>query len=536
MKKVFLITCIFACCFSLSGLCEVKDVLDPLPRIAFLDKPSVLKGIVNDPLLRGDTVSLFYGTVTGLRDESCAVDESGHFRFELSVGYPMEVRMGFASRMGERVSVFLTPGEETEVKIENRSSKLYYQYTGSLARVNAEFANRNLRVSLFTDVLKIGEVPSVKDVNSFRDYLYDRYTKIVTGIQEREDLSPWTRRLLAMQREIELYAFLKDAPYHLARAGIFPKSVVISTQLPDSFFLPLAGLPALGDSRFLYCLEYAYIADQIRGALPLFTDDFLQEGMYREGLISEPDFILMSRLSDLSNPTSVDEFTEAQKSRLYECLKLKETYKKQCEDRFWNVIFGQDLRFIKEYWEALREVDKIRTFSPLSAEEKEAMKGWSNGSFRREVLALDSAISVKKNRGLSDAVIRADEKTGKTVDEDLFLSLYRKHKGSPVLLVFWETGMASEGAVMKTLQPLKEQLEQRGMRVVSVASEFSPTAEWKKMINEYTGRHVRLSRSQIRYLRNEYFIGNLPVFFLIDKEGVVLRRFTDVGLVREMLK
>lgn len=537
MKKNLFIAGLFAFCITLSGRCEVKDELRPLPPVTFSDKRSVLKGMVHDPQLKGDTVSLFYATVTGLRDESCVVDPSGHFCFDLSIGYPTEVRMGFSSYRGERVSVFLIPGEETEVKIENRSSKRYYQYTGSLARVNNEFANRAIHASLFPDVLKIDEVPSVKDVETFRDYLYERYTQLVEGIEAREDLSPLTKRLLAMQKEVQLYSFLKDAPYHLARAGIFPKSIVISTQLPDRFFVPLSGLPSLGDPRFLYCLEYAYLANQIRATLPLFTDDFLQEGLLREGWISDADFALLSRLTDLSQATSVDEFTEVEKKRLYECLKQKELYKKQCEDHYWSTIFGKDLGFIYSYWEVQREVEKIRTFVSLSAEEKERTRSWSNDFFRHEVLAFDRAMAVKKNRGLLDNEVRTNEKTGKIVDEDLFFSFYKKYKGSPVLLVFWETWLASEGTVMKTLQPLKEQLEQRGMKVVSVASEYSPGAEWKKKINEeLTGRHVRVSRDQMRYLRNEYFIGNLPVFFLIDKEGVVLRRFTEVSLVRELLR
>ncbi len=536
MKKFFLITCLFQFCLVLPVSYGQEDLFDPLPPLVFSAETSILQGVVKDPLLRGDTLSVFYGTVTSYKDEHCVVDESGHFRFELCIGYPTEVRMGFTSRRGDRVSVFLPPGETTEVTIENNSNKLFYQYSGSWSRVNNEFANRAIHASLLPFVMTLDEVPSVKNVESFRTYLHDNYLRIVKGIEAREDLSPVTKKLLIMQRVIELYSFLKDAPYHLATAGIFPENTIISSQLPKDYFHPLSGLPSLGDPRFLYCLQYGYLVEQMRVTLPLFVDDSLHMEMYQDGRISSSDLILLSRLTDLSNSNSVEEFTGEEKNRLYECLRETEQYKMDCENRYWSTIFGEDLSFIHEYWEALRFVEKIRNFSLLSEDEKTSVAKWSHEAFRKQVLAYDHAMDWKKNRGLRDE-IRTDQKTGKVRNEDLFLSFYKKHQGNPVLLVFWETWLATDGNTLKTLQPLKEELERRGMKVVAIASENSPEREWKKMINdEFSGRHIRVSRDQMRYLRNEYFIGNLPVFFLIDKEGIILRRFTDVSLVQELLR
>ncbi len=538
MRKVYCIVWLALWCVCSPALRAADVATDGLPPLFFMDKPSVLQGVVNDLTLRGDTLSLFYSSLTGFRDEDCVIDEKGEFRIELSIGYPTEVRMGFSSFMGQRISVFLTPGEVTEVKIEQRSQKLYYQYSGSFARVNEEFANRAIHTSLFPDLLKVGEVPSVKNIASFRDYLYGKYKRIVEMINARADLSAATKRLIAMQRQVELFSILKDAPYHLARAGIMPDhSAVISTNLPDSFFLPLQGLPSLSDSSYMYCLEYAYFANQIQTALPLFDDAAQQKEMFRKGLISEEDYKLLCRLADLSNIASIDSFSEGEKARLYQCVQLKDRYVAGAKDRYWQTLFGTDYHFISEYWSVLDRVEQIYSFTPLTAAQKDEMQKWSTPWFCERVLAFDSLMSARKVRGLSGDSIRIDPLTKNTCRDDLFYSFYKRHKGSPVLLVFWESWLDSEGTTLRNLQPLKEKLEQQGVKVVYIASEYSPYNDWRKLINNvYTGRHIRVTRNQIRYLRNEYSLNSLPVFFLIDKEGVVQRRFADLASVRALIK
>lgn len=526
MKTLFLIGCILFVLGCGQGIAQNRT--DTLPSMKFVDAPSVLKGVVSDPALKGDTVSLLYYTLSGMSELNCIVDQDGHFSFELYIGYPTEMRMGFSSVREERISVFLMPGKESTVEVGNRSRKLYYKYSGAFARVNEEFANRAIHTVLFSEIWKLDELPSVKDVDSFRDHLLAQYLKIIGSIEHREDLSPATKRLIAMQREIELYALLKDAPYYLSAAGIVSKDGNYTIILPEDYFLPLSDLPSLSDPMFLYCFEYTYLADQIRAVLPIYSDEVLQKRMYREQLISKQDSILWARLNNLSNAVSLDTFTSEERERLYRCVQLKEEYKKQCEDGYWSRMFGTDSRFIKEYWEVLDRVEQIHSFIPLTENDKQQLKGWNFVYFRDMVLSLNSKMEMKKSRVLeNDSIPLAS--SGIPEFKNLFFSLYLKHRGKPVLLVFWEVDSKASRIALNALQSLKRGWEERGLRVISVASEYSKEEDWKQLIYKaYPGRHIRLSQDQMRYLHNEYYMDGLPTYFLIDKKGTIIRRFGNI--------
>jgi thiol-disulfide isomerase/thioredoxin len=138
-------------------------------------------------------------------------------------------------------------------------------------------------------------------------------------------------------------------------------------------------------------------------------------------------------------------------------------------------------------------------------------------------------------------IIEANKnKTGFTIhdveqqaDEDVFPFILSKFKGKPILLDFWETWCGPCRQANKELKPVKEELADKDIVYVYVASESSPSETWANMIIDLPGEHFRLSEKQRNYIANT-FGSAVPTYFFIDRQGNIKDKQVGFPGVQQM--
>ena len=69
------------------------------------------------------------------------------------------------------------------------------------------------------------------------------------------------------------------------------------------------------------------------------------------------------------------------------------------------------------------------------------------------------------------------------------------------------------------MTPLKDELKDKDIVYIYLASESSPVGTWENMIVGLKGEHYRLNEKQSRYLRNTFGVEGVPTYLIVDPEG-----------------
>ena len=109
--------------------------------------------------------------------------------------------------------------------------------------------------------------------------------------------------------------------------------------------------------------------------------------------------------------------------------------------------------------------------------------------------------------------------TGEVADEDLFASIIAPFRGKTILVDFWETWCGPCRSANQSMAPLKEELKDKDIVYIYLASESSPKETWENMIPDLKGEHYRLSEKQHDYLGNIFNIEGVPTYLIVDPEG-----------------
>lgn len=108
---------------------------------------------------------------------------------------------------------------------------------------------------------------------------------------------------------------------------------------------------------------------------------------------------------------------------------------------------------------------------------------------------------------------------GEVADEDLFASIIAPFRGKTILVDFWETWCGPCRNANELMTPLKEELKDKDIVYIYLASESSPAGTWENMIVGLKGEHYRLNEKQSRYLKNTFGVEGVPTYLIVDPEG-----------------
>lgn len=158
--------------------------------------------------------------------------------------------------------------------------------------------------------------------------------------------------------------------------------------------------------------------------------------------------------------------------------------------------------------------DEIKDFKPVDEDQINQIPADFQQFIRMKNDELIQLIEVNKNK----TEFTVDD-VKQVADEDLFPFIISKFKGKPILLDFWETWCGPCRTANEELKPVKEELADKDIVYVYVASESSPLETWENMISDLSGEHFRLSEKQRSYLKRTFSIEGVPTYFFIDRQG-----------------
>ena len=103
--------------------------------------------------------------------------------------------------------------------------------------------------------------------------------------------------------------------------------------------------------------------------------------------------------------------------------------------------------------------------------------------------------------------------------EDILQVILDKYKGKVVFIDIWATWCAPCLKGHKAIQPIKEELKDKGIVFVYLTSPVSPLSTWESMIPEISGENYYLTEAQMSHILNHYKSTGYPTYAIYDKNG-----------------
>ena len=159
----------------------------------------------------------------------------------------------------------------------------------------------------------------------------------------------------------------------------------------------------------------------------------------------------------------------------------------------------------------------ISKFKPLDEEQLTKVRQLPD-AYRQyiEDANADLLDTIERNRKAEG--FRINE-TGEVADEDLFASIIAPFRGKAILVDFWETWCGPCRNANEMMAPLKEELKDREIVYIYIASESSPKETWENMIADLKGEHYRLNERQNGYFMKVFGVEGVPTYLIVDPEG-----------------
>jgi thiol-disulfide isomerase/thioredoxin len=207
-------------------------------------------------------------------------------------------------------------------------------------------------------------------------------------------------------------------------------------------------------------------------------------------------------------------------------------YAKPAEKEFRNIkrtqiedsIFTHVLKIKPGLLYELMQLDKYRRIlqiRPFTAGEKEEIK-------RSFTYILPQAQSLIDKSDNIEKMIASDNK-GVIINENpvverekLMETIIEKYRGKVVFVNFWIVHNIPCLDALKTMLPIKEELQAKGVVFLYITGEeISFIDEWIQKVPEIHGEHYRLTGGRWNFLYNKLGIKSVPACLIYDKNGNV---------------
>ena len=390
------------------------------------------------------------------------LEDDGTFQLEIPLVQTSTLEFGLGG-LGQILTVFLEPGKTSECIINLRESirrnSLYADNRDAepLITFTGEYAALNQALAEYSEELRVYEA-EMED-SEIAGYDMEQYVGKLIETSEK---------MMELVEKADIPLAVKDYLKLAERTNLLSEVIGSPSQL-------------------------AYVKTIAQGK----TREEYFENVYSYAAEAERDGLIPSGL------TEVMKIPEAAYTSGYH----------QVKDLHFQII--QDI--FPEIADACFLMREISGFRPLDEEQMAKVQQFPD-AFRQyiENANADLLATIERNRKIEG--YRKNE-AGEVADEDLFASIIAPFRGKTILVDFWETWCGPCRNANELMTPLKEELKDKDIVYIYLASESSPVGTWENMIVGLKGEHYRLNEKQSRYLKNTFGVEGVPTYLIVDPEG-----------------
>lgn len=405
------------------------------------------------------------------------LEDDGTFQLEIPLVQTSTLEFGLGG-LGQILTVFLEPGKTSGCIINLRESirrnSLYADNRDAepLITFTGEYAALNQALAEYSEELRVYEA-EMED-SEIAGYEMEQYVGKLIETSEK---------MMELVEKADIQLAVKEYLKLAERTNLLSEVIGSPSQLA---YVKTIAQGKTREEYFKYVYSYAAEAE-------------------RDGLIP-------------SGLTEVMKIPEAAYTSGYH----------QVKDLHFQII--QDI--FPEIADAYFLMREISGFRPLDEEQMAKVQQFPD-AFRQyiENANADLLATIERNRKIEG--YRKNE-AGEVADEDLFASIIAPFRGKTILVDFWETWCGPCRNANELMTPLKEELKDKEIVYIYLASESSPKETWENMIPDLKGEHYRLSEKQHDYLGNIFNIQGVPTYLIVDPEGNICWKQTGFPGVETM--